>query len=197
MHFPLCSFCYESCDSNRVPIYKKDPNLLETIHKWWLSYLQGLAGISIFGASITFAILTTVADPSSSRFDKATIQTFIAVAFLLFLIVIGICNFLYYLIYFGKENGGYFKVAKFRECPKWLGINFPFCQWLHSANLLVTSILLSAFLMLALVIIGYAEVVGWVTLGCVGLYYVAYLAFWIQVFNQGKRQDIDIVPEDN
>ncbi|KAJ6111292.1 hypothetical protein N7486_003527 [Penicillium sp. IBT 16267x] len=135
-----------------------DPNLLETIHSWWLSYLEGLAGISIFGASITFAILTTVADPSSSRFDKATIQTFIAVAFLLFLVVIGICNFLYYLIYFGKSD--YFNEAKFKKSPEWLGIDFPFDQWLHCANLLVTSILLFAFLMLALVIIGYAEVVG-------------------------------------
>ncbi|KUL84668.1 hypothetical protein ZTR_06733 [Talaromyces verruculosus] len=131
---------------------------VDTIHSWWLSYLQGLAGISTFGASLTFAILTTVADPSSSRFDKATIQTFIAVAFLLFLIVIGICNFLYFLIYFAKED--YFKVNKFTRNLKCLGIDFPFNQWLHCANLLVTSTLLFAFLMLALVIIGYAEVVG-------------------------------------
>jgi hypothetical protein len=172
-----------SCDSNRIPTYKKDTKLLKTIHSWWLSYLQGLAGISTFGASVTFAILTTVADPSSSRFDKATIQTFIAVSFLLFLIVIGICNFLYYLIYFGKDD--YFNEAKFKESLKWMGINFPFNQWLHCANLLVTSILLFAFLMLALVIIGYAEVVGCVTLGCVGLYYVAYLVFWVHVFNAG------------
>ncbi|KAL4891076.1 hypothetical protein BDV59DRAFT_183172 [Aspergillus ambiguus] len=159
-----------------------DPKLLKTIHSWWLSYLQGLAAISTFGASITFAILTTVADPSSSRFNKATIQTFIAVAFLLFLTVIGICNFLYYLIYFGKDV--YFNEA-FKKNPDWLGIDFQFNQWLHCANLLVTSILLFAFLMLALVIIGYAEVVGWVTLGCVGLYYVVYLAFWVHVFIAG------------
>ncbi|KAL5340985.1 hypothetical protein BJX70DRAFT_84943 [Aspergillus crustosus] len=165
-------------------VYNKDEEHLTTIHSWWLSYLQGLAGVSTFGASLTFAILTTVADPSSNRFNKATIQTFIAVAFLLFLIVIGICNFLYYLIYFGKDM--YFtKVDDFKKSPQWLLLDFPFNQWLHCANLLVTSILLFAFLMLALVIIGYSEVVGWITLSCVGLYYVAYLVFWVSVFKAG------------
>jgi uncharacterized membrane protein len=163
-----------------------DPQLLETIHSWWLSYLQGLAGISTFGASVTFAILTTVEASPSSRFEKATIQTFIAVAFLLFLIIIGICNFLYFLIYFGKDGkGAYFKMTRFKENLKLLGITFPFNQWLHCANLLVTSILLFAFLMLALVIVGYAEVVGWVTLGCVGLYYIAYLWLWVCVYREG------------
>lgn len=47
--------------------------------------------------------------------------------------------------------------------PGWLGINYPFMQWLHWSNLVFTTAILAAFFILALVIVGYVKAVGWVT----------------------------------
>ncbi|EHK26555.1 uncharacterized protein TRIVIDRAFT_218705 [Trichoderma virens Gv29-8] len=44
-------------------------------HRWWLQYLAGLIGVSIFGASITFGVLTTSSNASSVETSNHTSGT--------------------------------------------------------------------------------------------------------------------------
>ncbi|KAH8743000.1 hypothetical protein F5883DRAFT_50244 [Diaporthe sp. PMI_573] len=153
----------------------------KTVHKWWLQNLTAVIGVSTLGASITFGVLTTFSatpETLSGQFDNNTIQTFLAVAFLLFLVTIGVANLLYLLIFFYEDD--FFRSNEvFGQSPNWLGINYPFKQWLHWSNLILTSVMLAAFIMLALVIVGYVKVVGWITLACIGVYCILYLAIWL------------------
>jgi hypothetical protein len=60
----------------------------------------------------------------------------------------------------------------------WIQAQKPFNVFLHFFNLFITSILLSAFIMLSLVIVAFAEIVGWVTLGVVCFYALVYFCLW-------------------
>ncbi|PNP47432.1 hypothetical protein TGAMA5MH_01251 [Trichoderma gamsii] len=44
-------------------------------HRWWLQYLAGIIGVSIFGASITFGVLTTSSNASSVETSNHTSGT--------------------------------------------------------------------------------------------------------------------------
>jgi len=46
--------------------------------------------------------------------------------------------------------------------------------------MVITTLVLSAYALLALVVVGYAEVVGWITLACVGVYWVIYVVIWFK-----------------
>ena len=152
----------------------------KTVYNWWLQYLTGLIGVSTLGASITFGVLTTSntePDALSGRFGSDTVRTFLAIAFLLFLSAIGCANLLFYLLFYHEiENFKDNKVFK-RELSKWL-LKAHFDKFLHFCNLMITSVMLTAFIMLALVIVAYTGTVGWITLAVVCVYAVIFIVLW-------------------
>jgi hypothetical protein len=172
-----------------------------------LQYLAGLIGVSIFGASITFGVLTTSNNASSvetsnhtsgtnnepgtqdsngthssPRFDEGTVRIFLAVTFLLFLLVIAFGNLMLYLLLFHENKcfteEGFYKIV----------FHIKFNNLLHSCNLLITTLMLAAFVMISLVIVAYAEVVGWIILYFVFFYWLIYVLLWYNQLDLGSSQ---------
>lgn len=152
---------------------------LETIYNWWLQYLTGLVGVSSLGASITFGVLTTskIELEPQATFSSGTVRTLLAVVFLLFLVTIGCSHLLNSLLFFEKD-GRFSDDDTFRQAVGICGLHIPYNTVLHICNLAITSTLFAAFVVLALVVVAYTEVVGWLTLGIIGLYVLVYLYFW-------------------
>jgi hypothetical protein len=88
---------------------------------------------------------------------------------------------LFFLLFFHEKN--YFQTEqKFKqEFSLWV-LKPPFNQCLHCCNLLITSIMLAAFIMLALVIFAYSQAVGWITLAFICVYCIVYLVMWCKKF---------------
>jgi len=153
---------------------------LKSIHSWWLQYLAGLVGVSSLGASITFGVLTTSntgPDALSGRFGSGTVRNFLAIAFLLFLVTIG-CGSLFSSLLFFHEESNFASDDLFRQEFSIWKFRARFNKFLHFCNLVITLVMLVAFIMLALVIVAYTEGIGWVTLAVVCAYAIIYFVLW-------------------
>lgn len=60
-----------------------------------------------------------------------------------------------------------------------LGFTMKFKIWLHCFNLIISSFMLAAFLLPALVIVAYSEQVGWVTVGAVSVFAIIFWILWV------------------
>jgi hypothetical protein len=98
-----------------------------------------------------------------------------------------------------KENSYFLNEEDFSKevhflllLPSILHFQVLFKVVLHVFNLFITFILLAAFVMLSLVIVAFAEVVGWVTLGVVCCYGVIYIYLWGEQLWQTITEDKDL-----
>jgi hypothetical protein len=133
----------------------------EIVIKSFEGFLSFVIGVSIFGASTFTVVVSQIADPSSlyakPRFTAETVRTFLAISWLLFILALGIVGFSMSVVTFQREH------AKLGQEGEWIK------RW-KGVGLLVSSVIelliVVAFIFLSLVIVAYAEAVGWVAVGC-------------------------------
>lgn len=133
---------------------------------WHLRLLPSIMGLSVFGGSITFSILVAKREGSNGRFTDATINTFLAIAWLFFAIALVIS-------WGGQQTLTEFSALQEEENKKWREI---FLSLLSLALQLLVS---DSLLFLSLVVVCYIKPVGWVSVGFMSLFIVILCIVWV------------------
>ena len=175
-----------------------EPTKAEKVLIWWSNFTKAFIGISTFGASITFGIiLSNFADPALPNpskpnlekqvyFSQETIRVFLAVSWLLFIMVLGFASITGMLLidpYVQDRFGNHHDVKKAMERQ----LKFPgfkakmplsLVQGLDLLSLVLESLTMAAFLFLSLAIVSYVPVVGWIGVGFISFVAAVLLYLW-------------------
>ena len=134
----------------------------EAVSAWFNGFFTTMIGISTLGASITFNyVVGKAADPlHTSPFSATHIQTFLAVSWLLFLLALGFASSFSTMLTFFRDHWK----------RDWEGANGRTSQrevqlYAAAATAVLGALVAAAFILLCLVVVGYAPAVGWVALG--------------------------------
>jgi hypothetical protein len=143
------------------------------------SLFRATIAISTFGASITFqVIIQQISDEDSNEgdddhhFDRKTARSFLAIAWALFLIVLGISCFAATILAFNKER---LRRGLNQNKRDWYAV------WGAVAAGLVIALMLGAFLFSSMAVSAYSEGPGWLAAAFVGLFGIIALVLWIKV----------------
>ncbi|KAE9370060.1 hypothetical protein N431DRAFT_426528 [Stipitochalara longipes BDJ] len=131
------------------------------------NFLPLIIGITIFGAS-TFASLVSQLDEPVCRFSLATVRTFMAIAWILFIVALGVAMFGVAIIKPGPT--GSIRKPSLEFLVKAARVVKMFCQLL----------VIAAFLFLSLVVVAYAGPVGWAAVGLTVVGGWITLGFWME-----------------
>jgi hypothetical protein len=158
-----------------------DPS--EIVVKWFESFLPATIGIATVGSSITFTIIVSQLqdparlDPSDPAavtptvFHRETVRTFLATSWLLFVIALGFASFAALLLNFHRKE------VKVGFSPSRKNLGYEIAGLLVS--FILEALLLGAFLFLALALVAYSEIVGWIAVGFTGAFALVGLGLWI------------------
>jgi hypothetical protein len=133
-----------------------------------------LVSISIFGASVFTIILGQMQDPKdispNPTFSLQTVRIFLTIAWICFILCIGVAGytgaFLNIIMASEKENVSSFLVRHRRVLDVAL--------WTLFYGFIIT-----AFFFLSLALVPYADVAGWVAVGCTALFGVVSVVFLV------------------
>ena len=156
------------------------------IISWWESYLKAILAISLFGGQITFTVIVSaIADPASlnrsgpTAFSMETVRLFVAIAWMLFTITLGMAAIVTILI--SDTN------IKQELLERWKNRRRSVLIAHSVLTLLLNGLPLTAFLFLALAAVAYVPVVGLVTLGITGGFTIAAGILWCIMDERGGR----------
>jgi hypothetical protein len=144
-------------------------------------FLSLIIAISIFGASTFASLVSQLATPT--KFSLSTVRTFMAISFLLFLLLLGVAAVSTILV--DTENPmAYFPIISAVYNPKGRSSR---AQQAGKMRLLFSLLILficqvllvGAFMFMSLVIVAYAEPVGWVAVAGVTFCGVMILQSWV------------------
>jgi hypothetical protein len=141
----------------------------ELVVKWFESFLPATIGIATVGSSVTFTtIVSQLQDPARldpndpaavtpTVFHRETVRTFLATSWLLFVIALGFASFATLLLNFhrGEVKEGFSLSRK----------NFGYEVAGILVSFILETLLLGAFLFLALALVAYSQTVGWIAVG--------------------------------
>ncbi|KID84179.1 hypothetical protein MGU_08593 [Metarhizium guizhouense ARSEF 977] len=120
-------------------------------------FLSFILSLSIFGASTFAVIVSEIANPSdvvaNPRFTRETVRTLLGVAWLLFVLALGLVAVSMSLLAFQREHAETGFDSLWRHIWERLGL---------VASSLIQLLVIAAFLLLSLVLVAYTEAVGWV-----------------------------------
>jgi hypothetical protein len=142
--------------SAKDPKPSADIDTQETI-KSFEGFLSFVLSLSIFGASTFAIVVSEIANPSEvspdARFTRETVRSFLGIAWLLFIVALGIVAVSMSLLAYKREHptAGFESTRK----QKWERLG------LVASSLIQVSVI-TAFLFLSLVLVAYTEAVGWV-----------------------------------
>ncbi|TFB02529.1 hypothetical protein CCMA1212_005598 [Trichoderma ghanense] len=145
------------CPGERLPHVPHNGNTSEAVTKSFEAFLSFVLTVTIFGASIFTVIVSDIPDPAAvspePKFSKQTIRTFLAISWLLFAVALSLGAFSMSVYYAQREKAGQgFTEEQIRKLRP-LGV---------LASSMLQILIIVAFLFLSLVLVAYAEVVGWV-----------------------------------
>jgi len=150
----------------------------ERLLSWWEGYLKAILAISLFGGQITFTvILSEIADPAqlhanknAATFDRETTRLFVAISWMLFTVTLGLAAALRILLSDVQIKGAAREGLRDRSRR---------IQLTHSLlTLFLNGLPLAAFLFLALAVVAYVPIVGWITVGFIAFFIVVAAVFW-------------------
>jgi hypothetical protein len=131
------------------------------------SFLPLIISITIFGAS-TFASLVSQLAELVSKFSLGTVRNFMAIAWVLFIVALGVAMFGVTIIKpdetRSRKRGTLRLLVEIARLVKML------CQML----------VMIAFLFLSLVVVAYAGPAGWVAVGLTAYGILTTIGFWVQ-----------------
>ncbi|KAK7408547.1 hypothetical protein QQX98_009308 [Neonectria punicea] len=155
------------------------PNPVESSIEEFKMFISFVFSVSIFGAS-TFAVvvgqMTDPADlwkPDAPPFALSTVRTFLAIAWLCFILSIAVAGYSSSLLTIRRHQAG--GVYDETWGKKWDVIGILASAMLHL-------LLVTAFLFLSLSMVPYANAVGWVAVGFSCLAYVFVMGLTIYQF---------------
>ena len=153
---PENSSSMPTSSSARDPKTSADTGSLETI-KSFEGFLSFVLSLSIFGASTFAIVVSEIANPSeispNARFTRETVRSFLGIAWLLFIVPLGIVAVSMSLLAYKREHPTAGLEGVWNQRWERLG--------LVASSLIQVSIIV-AFLVLSLVLVAYTEAVGWV-----------------------------------
>ena len=162
------------------------------LHEVGFRILQSLQGflaivitISIFGASIFASLIQPLEPPPNPQFSIQTIRTFMAMAWLLFVLTLAASVFSVVQLYYEQTtemqhltqvqiDGKTAAHSPSRGIPKWK------TRTALIVNFITEVFLLGAFMFLSLVVVAYAPPVGWVAVGLDAFCAICIAIIWIQ-----------------
>ncbi|KAF2495909.1 hypothetical protein BU16DRAFT_526450 [Lophium mytilinum] len=129
----------------------------EAVVKSFEGFLSFVIGLSIFGASTFAVIVSDIANPSTisenPQFTRKTVRTFLGIAWLFFILALGIVALAMSLLAVQREHTKAGFDGPWRRTWERLGL---------LASSFIQLLVTVAFLFLSLVLVAYAEAVGWV-----------------------------------
>lgn len=176
-----------------------EPTKAEKVLTWWNTFTKAFVGISIFGASITFSIILSnfadpaLPDPSKPNLEKhvpfplETVRVFLAVSWLLFVMVLGFASVTGMLLidpYLQDRFGHQDDVKKAMERRLKLPIfeaEMTLATGLGLLSLALEGLTIAAFLFLSLAVASYVPVVGWIGVGFISCMAAVVLYLWISM----------------
>jgi hypothetical protein len=155
------------------------PYALHHSPEWWDRYLGVIILIATFGAQITFAvILTEIADPATlhalnghSPFDRETVRLFTAISWLLFMLTLGAAILSKSLVSDARIMR--YVQAEFVRGDK----RYPLIGC--AMSFLLDFLPLVALLFLALAVVAYVPVIGYIGVGCLCVYMSTVFIIWL------------------
>ena len=155
--------------------------------QWLDSFLPSIIAVATFGGSITFSLVP--AEPRApSTFDKGKVTTFLALAWLFFLLALGYAISLALVLGFQRKVitdtlKGVGNPSGFSE--KWAVI------WVvvMPVSLFLQIFILLAFFFLALVVLAYSKTVGIIAAVITGFFALAALVVWVVHNCCGKKAE--------
>jgi MFS family permease len=147
---------------------------VKTTVKSFQTFISFIVGVSIFGAS-TFAIIAgQIQDPRqlspTARFDMQTVRIFLALAWLYFIIALGVAGFSSSILTLKQEKHSVLTEDWHRRWKKFS----------LAASIFLQSLVIGAFWFLSLALIAYVEVVGWIAVVVSGAAGIFALVLWIK-----------------
>jgi hypothetical protein len=128
----------------------------EVVVKSFEGFLSFVIGLSIFGASTFAVIVSEIANPSdlaeNPRFTRETVRTLLGIAWLLFILALGVVALAMSLLAFQREHTKASFDGLWSRTWERLGL---------LASSLIQLLVIVAFLFLTLVLVAYTEAVGW------------------------------------
>jgi hypothetical protein len=144
----------------------------EVVVKSFEGFLSFILSVSIFGASIFTVIVSDIADPAeiskSPRFDRETVRMFLALAWLLFVVALGIAGFSLSVVTIRRERVRNGSDQAWNVRWKRLGL---------ASSFVLQTCILGAFMFLSLAVVAYTEGGGWAAVACTSAACVVALIF--------------------
>ncbi|KAK3390354.1 hypothetical protein B0H63DRAFT_465330 [Podospora didyma] len=151
---------------------------------WLNEYLNAILGIAVLGGQITFTVIVSdIADPStlglndpssfptsSPIFSKEKVRFLIALSWLFFTSTLGLGVLTKVLVASGplSTSSGPVSASGRRAFTAVYG----------TLTLLLNALPIGAFLLLALAVVAYSPVVGWIAVGLIGIFGLFVLFLW-------------------
>ena len=180
-----------SCDTAQKNNLYRPITLDDHLHEVGFRILQSLQGflaivitISIFGASIFATLVQPLEPPPNPRWTVSTIRTYMAIAWLLFVLALAAAVFSVVQLYSehtielqqaamsNDPQSGRDKVL--RGIPKWK------TRTALLVNLITEIFILGAFMFLSLILVAYSEKVGWAAVGLDSFFFLCVFTIWGQ-----------------
>jgi hypothetical protein len=132
----------------------------KALDKYFVVFFTTVIGIATFGASVTFALILTptVELPSNSKFGSETVQEFLAIGWLCFVVALAIAGFSAALFNFYRED---LRKARFEPIDKHCSPKMCFLRWSGTvASATLFGFITTAFMFISFVIWAYVPRVG-------------------------------------
>jgi len=173
--------------------FKNDPDGLS----WIENLLPSVLALAILGGSITFSIIPSVDDknPPNQRWSPQDVRTYLSLAWLFFTLALGVSTVAQVVLAFHRpairlgfwnpENDGPEpnNASQIRNEYWYKAVKTMFCCF--PLSLALQLLVLLAFFFLALVIVAYAEAVGWVAVALTGISIFGAVTVWL--IQYGKK----------
>ncbi|OAL54617.1 hypothetical protein IQ07DRAFT_583869 [Pyrenochaeta sp. DS3sAY3a] len=156
---------------------------------WLDNLLPSIVALSVFGGSITFSIIPSIDDekkPANQTVSSHQVRKYLSLAWLFFTLALVLSTAAQYVLAFNRPvvRVGFWRIED-GDCPvlseqekKWCTpVNFMFC--FVPMSLILQILVQLAFFFLALVVVAYVEVVGWVAVGFIGVSIGGTILVWI------------------
>ena len=160
------------------PHTESDPRVQQSAQAFEY-FISVIFSISIFGASTFSVIAGQMADPadiwspSPPPFTLPTVRKFLAAAWLCFVLAIAVAGYSSSVYHMSRHSAGYVFDKAWAE--KWERVGKPSAAAMHF-------LVLFAFLFLALALVAYVGVLGWVAVGFASLAAVFVVGLMIRQF---------------
>lgn len=147
--------------------------------QWLEKFLPAIIQFSIFGGSITFAVILSQNEPPDRYWTKNEVQSFLCTSWLFFTLTLLFASACEMTLSFHRKD-----IIEGR-CYSWMTYFFTKIP----ISLVLQILILLALLYVSLVIVAYSKLNGWVAIGFTSAFFVFAIIAWIvELFGGWRRR---------